>query len=405
MKWMWLLLAGATMPAHAQTSDLPPAELVIRALDAQPGMEAAGSRVDAARAEGEALRRGPHEIAVEGSLSRRTIDGEGAFAEYDASLSRSFRLPGKAALDRRAGGLVVNVARAEMALTRRNAALTLADLWYSWLGAAELHRNALKLVEHQQALVRVTGRRVELRDASQLDLEQASAALALAEAQAQEAAAKRDHARAMLATRFAEMPLPADPPRPADPVIALGILADLETRIVESSPRIGTASRIAERDALLAQRAGADRIADPTLGVRLFSERGGVERGAGVVASLPLGGGYRRALASQASANASASFAERMEVEREVRSQAAADIAELRARLASWRASQTAVERAERSTELTARGQSFGAVDLSDLLYAERQANEARAQEIAARVTAARLITNLRIEAGLLWSD
>ncbi|OYW85127.1 MAG: hypothetical protein B7Z20_09665, partial [Sphingobium sp. 32-64-5] len=51
-------------------------------------------------------------------------------------------------------------------------------------------------------------------------------------------------------------------------------------------------------------------MADPTVGLRLFSEFGGIERGAGVIVSMPLGGGHRKALASEASAGASAAQAD-----------------------------------------------------------------------------------------------
>ena len=48
---------------------------------------------------------------------------------------------------------------------------------------------------------------------------------------------------------------------------------------------------------------------------------------------------------------------------------------------------------------------SIGAIDLADRLYAGRQANEARAQELTARAAAARLILKLRIDSHTLWID
>lgn len=403
--WAWLLLAGIVAPARAQPGDLPPHELVVRALDAQPNVAAAVARVEAARAEGQALRQGPHEITAQGTFSRRRIEHDRDYAEFDTTISRAFRLPGKAALDRSAGELGIAVAQNRMEDARHQAALVLAQLWYDWLRAGELHRNALALVENQRTLVRATDRRVALRDAARLDFEQASAALALAEAQAGDAAAERDRARALLATRFPDLPLPAEPPRLHDPAAPAEGFDRLKLLIVERSHEIGAAAGLADRQAVLARRARADRIADPSLGVRLFSERGGEEKGVGLYASLPLGGGHRRALADQAAAEASAALAEQAQVEREIAGNAAADVAEARARLAAWQASRDAVRRAEESAALSARGQALGAIDLADRLYAERQANEARAQEITARTAAARLILKLRIDAHALWID
>ncbi|MFT3976827.1 MAG: TolC family protein, partial [Sphingomonas bacterium] len=330
MRWAWLLLAGAAMPAMARTSDLPPAEFVVRALDAQPVVEAANARVEAARAEGEALRIGPEEIVAQGTVSRRTVDPGRRFAEYDATISRPFRLPGKATLDRRAGALGIDIAQNQMEDVRHQAALVLGTLWYDWLLAAELHRNAGALVETQQALARAIGKRLNARDAARLDLEQAEAALAFAKAQMSDAAATRDRSRVLLAARFPDLPLPADPPGISEPAIPGEGLDRLQSLIVERSHEIAAAGGRAERQSVLARRARADRIADPSLGVRLFSERGGEEKGAGLFVAMPLGGGHRRAVARQADAQASAAHSDLSAVEREIAGNAAADAAEYR---------------------------------------------------------------------------
>lgn len=405
MKWAWLLAAGAAVPAQAQTGDLPPHDLVMRALDAQPGVEAATARIDAARAENAALRRGSHEITAQGTLSRRTVDREGRYVEYDATVSRAFRLPGKAALDRRAGALGVDIAENRMEDARHQAALMLATLWYDWVLASELHRNAGMLVANQDALVAATRRRAELRDAAELDLQQAGASLALAKAQAGDAAASRDRARALMETRFPDLPLPAEAPALHEPAVSNDDLSRLQRLIVEHSHEIAAAAGTAERQSVLARRARADRFADPSLGVRLFSERSGQEQGAGLFMALPLGGGHRRALADRASAEASAARAEQVIVEREVAGNAAADAAEFRARQIAWHASRESVRHAEASAALAARGQQLGAIDLAERLYADRQANEARAQELGARAAAARLILKLRIDAHTLWIE
>ena len=60
----------------------------------------------------------------------------------------------------------------------------------------------------------------------------------------------------------------------------------------------------------------------------MFSEFGGLERGAGVVVSMPLGGGHRRALASEASAGALAAQADEQLARVEVSETAEADMTE-----------------------------------------------------------------------------
>ncbi|MBO9726685.1 MAG: TolC family protein [Novosphingobium sp.] len=403
MKWALLLLAGVSSQVTGQVADLPPEQVVNGVLDSQPLVEAAAARVRAANAQAEALRKGPNEITAQGTLSRRNVDHDGNYIEYDTTVSRPFRLPGKAALDRRAGTLGVDIAQNRMEDARHQAALMLAGLWYDWVLATELQRNASVLVQNQRSLVTSTRRRMELRDAAEIDVQQASAALGLAEAQMGDAAAARDRAKAMLEARFPDLPLPAEAPRLADPVVPTEGLDGLKRLIVERSHEIAAAVGTAERQEVLARRARADRFADPSLGVRVFSERSGQEQGAGLFMSLPLGGGHRRALADEAMAEATATQAERMNVEAEIMGNAAADVAEFQARQAAWQASRDAVTRAERSAQLAARGQELGAIDLADRLYADRQANEARAQELAARASAARLILKLRIDAHTMW--
>ncbi|MGG2377395.1 TolC family protein, partial [Salmonella enterica] len=64
-----------------------------------------------------------------------------------------------------------------------------------------------------------------------------------------------------------------------------------------------------------ADRARLDRRGDPTLGLRVFSEKGGMEKGAGVLFALPFGGGWRSAQADRAAAQADAAQADLHNVE------------------------------------------------------------------------------------------
>ncbi|VXC99539.1 TolC family protein [Sphingomonas sp. 8AM] len=405
MKRALLILALATpLPVLAQ--DLPPVAEVRAALEAYPAVIAADARVDAARGAGDALRAGPHEVTLQGTLSNRRVDMERRdYREYDVTLSRAVRLPGKASLDRRAGALGVEVAinRAEDA--RHQAALALVELWYRWLGASARHRNAVATQANLQQAARAIDRRVALRDAAVLDADQAAAAVASAALRVGEAAATRDRARAELAATFPELALPGDAPE-----IAVGegyetALASLAADAVTKSHDITAADRTADREAALARRSTLDRRPDPTLGLRSFQERGGQEKGVGVFLSMPFGGGYRRGLAEEAAGTARAATFEAAHVRREVAAHSAGDLAETRARLAAWRAARAAVARADAAAAKTARGQDVGVLDLADRLYADRLAYEARAAEIDARTAAALAVTKMRIDAHALWIE
>lgn len=405
MKRALLLLALAT-PRPALAQDLPPAAEVRAALEAYPAVIAADARVEAARGAGAALRAGPHEVTLQGTLSNRRVDLEGRdYREYDATLSRALRLPGKAALDRKAGALGVEVAINHAEDARHQAALALAELWYRWLGASARHRTALATQANLEQAARAVERRVALRDAAVLDADQAAAAVASAALRVGDAAATRDRARAELAATFPELALPDEAP---EIVVGEGYeaaLATLAADAVTKSHDITAADRSSDRQAALARRATLDRRPDPTLGLRSFQERGGQEKGVGVFLSLPFGGGYRRGLAEEAAGTARAATFEAANVRRAVAAHAAGDLAETRARLAAWRAARAAVTRSDAAAAKTARGQDVGVTDLADRLYADRLAYEARAAEIDARTAAALAVTRMRIDAHALWIE
>jgi outer membrane protein TolC len=398
---MVLMLAPGTL--HAQRADLPPVEKVNEALDNHPTVMAAAARVEAARARGDMLRRGTHEATIAGSYIRRSVDREGGYDEFDATLSRPFRLPGKAALDRESGALGVEVAENQMEDARHQAALVLTGLWHDWLTAGSHYRNDLDTVRSLEAALTALRRRVQLRDASALDLDQASAALAQAQAQAAASLSAREQARVILVATFPEIPLPPEPAELALPELPTQNLETMRALVIERSHEIRAADREAQRLAVVARRVRADRIADPSFGVRLFSERSGMERGAGVVASIPLGGGYRRAAADQASAEANAARLELANIQRSVAAIADADLSNARTRLEAWRSAQASAQSASDAAGRTERGYQLGQIDLVDLLYARRQANDARRSEIDARSEASRALLKLQIDSHSIW--
>jgi outer membrane protein TolC len=175
--------------------------------------------------------------------------------------------------------------------------------------------------------------------------------------------------------------------------------------VIERSHEIRAADREAERLKVLSRRAGADRFADPSFGVRLFSERGGLEQGAAFVASVPLGGSYRRAVAEQAAAEASASALELANVKREVTVMADTDLINARTRLEAWKDAAAAAASSLEAARRTERGYQLGQIDLADLLYARRLAKDAARAEIAARSEADRALLKLQIDSHSVWID
>ena len=406
MRRCLIVLCGlaAASPAWAERADLPPAEMVARALDEHPLVTAAAARLSSARARSDMLRVGPQEVVVNSSLMRRNVEREGGFDEFDTTVSRAVRLPGKAALDRQAGALGVEVAQNQMEDVRHQAALTLSGLWHDWITSAAHRRNdeeAVRALDEAAAAVR---RRLALGDAAQLEVDQAMAALGQAQAQAASSLAQQEQAHATLAASYPEVSLPAVPPTLASPEATQLDLSALRALVIARSHEIRAAERDAQRLEILARRARADRTPDPSMGVRLFSERGGAETGAGVVASIPLAGNYRRAADEEAMSEANAARLTLAAVQREIQAIADADRTNARARLEAWRSAEASALSASAAVDRTERGYKAGQIDLVDLLYARRQATEARRLEIDARSAADRALLKIQIDSHTVWA-
>ncbi|MFM7347903.1 MAG: TolC family protein [Erythrobacter sp.] len=382
---------------------LPPEEAVAAALLDHPSVIAARARLEAARARADAIRKGPQEFTLQSSYVRRDVNGGGAFDEFDAQLTRPIRLPGKTRLDREIGAQATIVAENVAEDARHEAALLLAAHWFDWLSAssqAEVDRAA---VGNYEAALAAIKRRRDMRDAAQLDVDQAEAALAEARRTLEQSAGLAALARGRLAAQFPGLALPQQAPEVPLPAMADAQLSQLGDLVVVNSHMIAAAEAESARMAAVADRARAERMADPTIGVRLFSEFGGLERGAGVVVSMPLGGGHRRAIASEASASASAARADEQRARFDVAETASADVTEARFRNTSWQRAREAVAAQMAALEKLRRGHQLGEIDLADLLLGERMVHDAFRREAEARAEAMRAITRLRIDAHDLW--
>jgi cobalt-zinc-cadmium efflux system outer membrane protein len=398
-----LLLATPVLAVAPDAGPLPPA-LVEAVLDDSPLVTEATAKLRAAEAQARALGLGPHEFTWSGTYIRRSVDREGGFNEFDSTLSRAVRLPGKASLDRKAGALGIDVAQNLLEDARHQAALQLASLWYDWLLASADARLAEAAAQSFDAALTAVSRQVALKDAAPLEADQARAARDNARATAAAAQGRAAAARAALAAQFPALPLPDGVPVITAPALPSEGLTAWRDLVLARSHEIRAAELEAERLAVLAERARRDRFADPSVGVRAFSERSGAETGIGVVASMPLGGGYRRATADQASADRSAAEARLVAMRREITATANMDLATADAGMTAWVAAAAAAGSSQQTLARLRQGRRLGATDLASLLLAERQALEADRAELAARAAAVRAIIKLRIDAHLIWA-
>lgn len=398
-----LLLASTALANNG--ADFPPDEVVTRAIEEHPQVQAALARADAARQNAVALRAGPYEFAVNGSYNRRNIDREGQYDEYDATLERPIRLPGKASLDRKAGDFGIAASDYRVADVRHRTTLLVSDLWLDWLSAEAEVKIALAAVGNLSSALQGVERQVALQDAAVADADRARAALATAQVELEQSSARAEIAKSRLTVQFPSLALPQEAPVLPVPVLPMQSLEGLRDVVMVQNHEVPGAQAEADRQSTLSARANKDRIPDPTIGLRLFSERGGAERGIGVVTSIPFGGRYRSGLAGQAEAEARAASAELIAARFTAQEAATSDYVEASNNWRAWQSSQAARSSSESAAFRLQEGYRLGGVDLTDLLYAERQAQDAARAESAARAAALRSITRLRIDAHDLWPD
>jgi outer membrane protein, heavy metal efflux system len=242
-----------------------------------------------------------------------------------------------------------------------------------------------------------------LQDAAVLDVDRARSALASAELTVEQAQVEVATSEARLTAQFPALKIAMTAPDLPQPVLPIEGFDRLHDKILGRSHEILAAQAEADRRASMAARIAKNRTADPSFGFRVFSERDGAERGAGIVASIPLGGKHRSALADQAASEASTAFAELNYAKVNVQETANADLAQAQHRLRAWQAASAALTHSQSALNRTRRGYDLGAIDLSDLLAEQRLNNEANIAEIMARTEALRAIAKLRIDAHELW--
>lgn len=386
----------------ARPAWLPEDQLILQALEASPGLQEANANYRGAEAEARLRRAGDHETLISTAFDDRKVRQEGRYSEWSVQASRGLRLPGKAALDRAAGQAGVSAAHDSVDDARHQLSLVFADLWVGWAEAeARLKLNMEEVVSYQRATVALK-RRVELKDASQLDLDIARGAEARALARAARSRGEALTARAAVEARFPTLVTASAPalPEPLGPIRALEAWPQV---IIERSHEIRIARALADRERILARRAVQDRVPDPTVGVRTFSERGGDESGVGVFVSIPISGLRRSAEADRQASTAAAAEARFSRTAREVEAIAQADVIAVRAAFAGWSAASDALTAAEDAAQRSARAYELGERDLQDRLIADRAAFEAGQEELTARAEAHRAVLRLALDAHELW--
>jgi outer membrane protein TolC len=402
-------LVALTWPLLASAQDfLPAPEHVHEAIAQQPEVRAADAALTQAREDARALAASPHETQLNVAPLRRRANEAGVtrnYNEWEVGISRTLRLPGKAALDEESGARAVAAAGFRQGGARHEAARGLLAAWMDWLRAESVAAAAQERLDsllHEHAILT---RRQALGDAARREVDQIDAAIASARAERQQAQADVQARRLMLASGFPQVPVPAQAPALPAPAPLEGAPEDWVTRIAASNHELAALEQTAAQHQALARRAEAERTPDPTVGLRTFSERGGAERGVGVVLTIPLGGTRRdaQALGQFAAADAAHSQAEAMRRDAERDARLAVTRAQLT--LSLWQAARDARDAHAASLARQRRAYELGEIGLAERLQTERLAADATLTEQRARADAHEATLRVQVDGHALWDE
>ena len=381
----------------------PPVEIISRLLDTHPMVREAGAKLNAAEADARRLRVGDHDFVLEGEYVRRDVSPGPVFNEWNAGVSRAIRLPGKASADRKIGDIGIRAAELARDDARHQTALLFKDQWIAWTEAsAQLSIDEAEADTYRKEVDNVQ-RRLDLKGASQLDLEQARAALAQAESAEIESRRVLDGAALTLHHSFPDLVLPSKVPSFPEPTGLPGGEAEWRMRVIEHSHEIALAAAQAQRAMSIAHRASMDRFADPTIGVRAFQERGGEETGIGVSLSIPFGLRRRQAISDTMRADAVAASVREQAMRREIALVADKDVSDAVASFNAWKKAALARKASSDVVSRMRRAVQLGDRDFSELLLVLRQHFNVERSEEKQRAAAHRALFQLEIDAHQIW--
>lgn len=410
MHFLWTVAWAATgglasfiaLGAAPYPETLPPEARIAAILGSSPQVAAAAAGVQAGAAARERRHAGPHEWSVRVTTQeRRDRFARESFPETQAVLERSWRLPGKASLDRELGDQAAATAVFAHADAWHEAGRTLLSLWFEWLRAdqtlAALDNQTAVLETHRTAVLR----RVEAGDAPAIELR-------LAEAELNRIAAERLGAERELAavriTLLEQFPgLELIPAAIGVPAELSGSEAQWRERILADNHELELAESELKEAEGLADRARLERLPDPAVGVHYGEERGGTEKTVGISVAVPFGGRGRRADHAAALAQAAIARERLRQTRLKVEGDATRVLDGVRLSRARWAQLAELAIQSEATASVLRRGYELGETELTTTLTAQRQSLESNLQARRAQLDALEAYARLHLDAHEIW--
>lgn len=399
------LLSPLAWAEEAAYPDLPAPAQIAAALDSNINVMTAQTGLKLEQSNQRKWEAGNHEFNLRaGRAQRQVVNAGQRLKEWDVALERPIRILGKAQLDSDIGA--EGVARAEYALgdARHEAGRLLLHLWFNWQREQAQTAQWQQQVDILKQQVQMTEKRLQAGDAPRMELNQAAAAVSQAEVSLQQAQTRSAIAAVELRRQFPALVLPQQPgsaePRPIE-----HNLDYWKQRFLDDNHQLGMAQADSRIQQLLAKRSSADRVPDPTVGLRYSYEMGGNERVTGVYLFVPFSFGLRGATAESAGYQAEIAAERETSVRQQLENDIYSAYTQATGSYAAWRQAHEAATSMRQNAELMARAYSLGESSLPDVLTARRLAIESTLAETVARLDANEAHYRLQLDTHQLWQQ
>ncbi len=401
---LFVALTTAVVAQPLQTpsvAGLLATEVARTLLEQDPRVATARAGLEVARQESNMLGKSPYEWTGKALGQRRAVNDGARYIEWNVGIERTLRLGDKGTADRNLGLATTDESDARYGEALHESARELAALWVDWLAAERGRELSTENLSAAQENLRVVERRNRAGDASRLDMSLANADLAEQRRIDNDVQTVASAAWARLSTRFPGLN------RQSVPVPRAGLITESDSawreRILGASDTLKLAQVQVRMAQAQADRARAERLPDPTLGVFAGVEGGGREQIVGITLSIPIPGGLRATRSAKTLAAVDVARNALELKQRELEADIATALATARGSYASLQMADESTLATQQNARLVQRAYTLGEGDLQTLLLARRQATAAANSALQASVTALKAYLALLIDAHLVW--
>jgi cobalt-zinc-cadmium efflux system outer membrane protein len=391
--------------AETNYPDLPPHAQVDAALSSHINVLNAETGVRIEQVNQRKLESGNYEFNLRaGSAHRQVVNVDQNLKEWDVALERPLRLINKVMIDSDIGEEVVTRANFALGDARHEAGRTLLHLWFNW------QREQVQVTQWQQQVDNLTQqaltteKRLKAGDAPRMELSQANAAVAQATVSLHQARMRAELAGNELIRQFPLIVLPSRL-EPSEPLPIPENFNYWKQTILNDNHELEMVRSERRIQQMLAQRSRADRLPDPTVGLRYSSEMGGNEKVTGVYLTIPISFGVRSANAENAEYQAQIAGDREIAVQRRLEGDIYAAHTQALSSYQIWLQAREAAASIRQNADLVSRAYSLGESNLSETLTARRLALESALAESLMRLDANEARYRLLLDAHQLWTS